>query len=118
MESTTQEVPREEWNLFFDGFSHQHTGWTVTMEVLSPDVGAQIEVEELAFEGISVASAHDGDAIAVMFRKEPDKHATHTIVARTHVRLDQSGIERGVGETLQIESADGDTVLIRFGPAV
>jgi len=39
----TKEIPREEWNNFFDVFSRQHKDWLATLEVFSTDVGAQQE---------------------------------------------------------------------------
>jgi hypothetical protein len=38
--STTRAVPRAEWLMFFDGFSRQHAGWAVTVEVLDGAIGA------------------------------------------------------------------------------
>ena len=37
----TEEIPRTEWNNFFDGLSRQHKGWLATLEVFAPEIGAQ-----------------------------------------------------------------------------
>ena len=36
----TREIPRDEWNAFFEMFSKQHEGWLVTVEVLGRDIGS------------------------------------------------------------------------------
>lgn len=41
------------WPSFFDSFSRKHQGWLATLEILGPDIGAQVEERELAFEGIT-----------------------------------------------------------------
>ncbi len=61
----TQEIPRQEWNKFFDSFSRQHEGWLVTLEIFGPEIGAQEEARELPLEGISIASGtNEPEAIA------------------------------------------------------
>ena len=49
----TQEIPRDEWREFFDGFSRRHEGWLVTVEVLGSDIGAQVEAYELPLVGVT-----------------------------------------------------------------
>jgi len=48
----TKEIPRNEWQEFFDIFSRQHEGWLVTLEIFGSEIGAQVEERGLAFEGI------------------------------------------------------------------
>src|SRR5258707_5830329 len=71
----TQEIPREDWNNFFDVFSRQHEGWLASLEVFRPEVGAQEEAHSLTFERISIASEGNGaDAIVISLSKTPDDH--------------------------------------------
>lgn len=113
----TREIPREEWIEFFDGFSRQHEGWLVTVEVLSSELGAQVEARELRLEGITADLKGDGeDTISIMVGETPDDHVTHTITAPSHVRLEQT--QEGANEALQIESASGAMTLLRFRSAV
>ena len=77
------------------------------------EFGAQVEVRELPFEGITADLRNaDRDSISLMVGRTPDEHMTHTIMAPTHVRLDQT--EEGANEALQIESASEATTLVRF----
>lgn len=113
----TQEIPRAEWNSFFDVFSRQHEGWLATLEVFAPDVGAQEEAHELPLEGISVASADQSpDSIAISLGKTPDDHVTHTITKPEHVWLNQTS--GGANAALEIESENETKTLLRFRSAV
>ncbi|HEY0378950.1 MAG TPA: DUF5335 family protein [Pyrinomonadaceae bacterium] len=113
----TREIPRDEWVEFFDGFSHQHEGWLVTVEVLGGELGAQVEARELRLGGISAdLKGDDEDAISIMVGETPDDHVTHTITRPTHVSLEQT--QEGANEALQIESGEGVTTLLRFRSAV
>lgn len=108
----TQEIPREQWNDFFDSFSRQHEGWLATLEVFAPDVGAQHEASQLPLEGISISSADDDDQIALSFGKEPEQHVTHTVNNPAHVWVETTS--EGANAALQIESKDQTKTLLRF----
>ena len=112
----TQEIPREDWDSFFDVFSRQHEGWLATLEVFAPDLGAQEEARELPLEGISVASGNDADAIAINLGKTPEDHITHTVTKPEHVWLDQTS--EGAKSALEIESGDDIKTLLRFRSAL
>ena len=109
----TQEISRKAWPEFFHGFSSAHQGWLATIEVFGSEFGAQIEVRDLPFEGITADLRNpDKDSISLMVGKTADDHMTHTVMAPTHVRIDQT--HEGANEALQIESADNATTLVRF----
>jgi Family of unknown function (DUF5335) len=112
-----REIPRDEWVEFLDSFSRQHEGWLVTVEVLGSEIGAQVEAQELPLQGIT-AELKDGgeDAISVILGGGPTGHVTHSITGPTHVRIEQT--EDGADMTLQIESGDGVTTLVRFRSAI
>src|SRR5437762_13120317 len=102
---TTKEIPRPEWNSFFDAFSRQHEGWLATLEIFAPDLGAQEEAHELPLEGISIFSeGGGGTAIAINLGKTPEDHVTHTVTKPEHVWLEQTS--GGANAALEIESED------------
>jgi Family of unknown function (DUF5335) len=112
-----REIPRDEWVGFLDSFSRQHEGWLVTVEVLALGIGAQVEAQELPLQGITAElKGGDEDTISVILGREPAGHVTHSIPAPTHVRIEQT--EDGADMTLQIESGDGVTTLVRFRSAM
>jgi hypothetical protein len=112
----TQEIPRNDWNNFFNVFSRQHEGWLATLEVFAPDIGAQEEAREMPLEGISLASEGSADAIAISLGKTPENHLTHTITKPQHVWLDQTS--EGANAALEIESENQNKTLLRFRSAL
>ena len=109
----TQEIPRDEWKIFFDTFSRQHEGWLATLEVLATDIGAQQEAHDLPLEGITAASKDDkSQEITINLGKTAEDHVTHTISQPTRVWLDQTSA--GANAALEIESADEVRTLLRF----
>lgn len=109
----TKEIPRDEWREFFDRFSRQHEGWLATLEILSSEIGAQVEERELAFEGIvDEWDEIQGNAIMIMVGATPDDHVTHSISHPEQVSLEQT--DEGADAALAIKSLDGTTALLRF----
>ena len=87
----TQEIPREQWNDFFDSFSRQHEGWLASLEVFGKDVGAQQEGLELSFEGISLNSGDkESDSVVINVGKSPADHVSQTIDQPKHVWLQRT----------------------------
>ncbi|HJP95403.1 MAG TPA: DUF5335 family protein [Pyrinomonadaceae bacterium] len=110
---STQEIPRNQWNTFFDSFSRQHEGWLATLELLSTDLGAQEEANELSFEGISLnADDADSEAIVISLARTPADHVTHMIDHPKHVWLERT--EEGADSSLEIESEADEKALLRF----
>jgi len=109
----TTEITRTEWPAFFDSFSRKHLGWLATLEILGPDIGAQVEERELAFEGITDESDEaEGNTIMIMTGGKGRDHITHTITRPTEVSLEQT--DEGADAALAIKSEDGLTALLRF----
>lgn len=108
----TREIPRDEWVAFFDSFSRQHDGWLSTVEVLSSEIGAQVESRDQALIGITADVKDKGeDVISILVGGKSD-HIAHIIHAPSHVRLKET--EEGAHEALHIESKHGPTTLLRF----
>ena len=113
----TKEIPRNEWQEFFNIFSRQHEGWLVTLEILGSEIGAQVEERGLTFEGIvDEGDEVKGNEILMMFGAKPDDHITHSITNPATVSLEQT--DEGADAALAIKSADGVTALLRFRSAV
>src|SRR5215217_1108208 len=103
-----REVPRAEWVNYLDGFSRQHEGWLVTVEVLGAEIGAQVEAQELPLEGITAGSKAGGEGvITIILGGGPRERVTHSITRPAHVRVEQT--ESGADMALQIESGGGVT---------
>ena len=113
----TRQIPKNEWPAFFDRFSRQHQGWLVKLEILNPDLGAQIEEKGLVLAGLTDEWDEAGrNTIMIMAGNEPDDHVTHSIASPTEVSLEQT--DEGADAALSIKSADGTTALLSFRAAV
>ena len=111
-----REIPRDEWAEYLDTFCRQHEGWLVRLEVLGAEVGARVEAKELPLQGVTAELKGGEDAITITVGREGPERVTHTVTRPAHVRVEQS--EDGADMTLQIESADGLTTLVRLRSAV
>ena len=113
----TREIPKNEWTEFFDGFSRKHEGWLVNLEIFGPEIGAQVEQQQMALEGITdEADEVEGNTIIIMTGARPEGHLTHSITHATAVSLEQT--DEGADVALAIQSDDGTTTLLRFRSAV
>jgi hypothetical protein len=109
----TQEIPRAQWNSFFNSFSRQHEGWLATLEVFADAFGAQQEAEELSFEGISLDSENgESDSVIISFGRSAAEHVTHTIHEAKHLWLQQT--PEGADAALEIRAQDNSNTLLRF----
>lgn len=112
-DTQTREIPRDQWTTFFDSLSRRYRGQPVSIEVLGPDIGAQVEAKQVIFEGITMDRKDVREIISLILHRTPQEHLTDIITMPSHVRF-----ERGGQEVLQIESADGVQMLIRFHAAM
>ena len=60
----TTEIPRDGWDRFFARFSEEHETQFVAVEVMGPEIGAQVEGRSLLLGGISPAD-HNKDSLAL-----------------------------------------------------
>jgi len=113
----TKEIPKNEWSEFFDSFSRNYEGWLVDVEILGPEIGAQVEVRETPLEGITDEwDEVAGSTIMIMTGARPEGHMTHSITHPKSVSLEQT--DDGSHAALAITSNDGIMALLRFRAAV
>lgn len=104
----TNEIGRPEWKKFFDSFTRRHHGWLVTIELLSSEIGDQIELKDLPLEGIT-ADANGTDAIQIVVITDKGEHVSRTIERPKHVWL--KARRNGADEILEIEAEEGATLI-------
>ena len=109
---STQEIPHSDWSNFLNTFSLQHEGWLATLEISGDEIGTQQEVQELPFEGVSVAGSEQAETIVISLGKSAEDHISHTINNPAHVSVEQT--PAGATTVLQIESEDQSKTLLRF----
>lgn len=110
-EEGTREIPRDDWINFLDSFSRQHEGWLVTIDQEKPE-RRSTEAENRPLTGISTDHLDSRDQVYVSVDKQASEHLTHTITQPRRIRLIVT--QSGAHETLEIESASGSRMLVRF----
>ena len=107
----TEEISRVHWPDFFNAFSLEHENWLVTVEIIAPEIGAQVEANSLRFGGANADLKAGVDRIAITLGESPDVKITHVISEPTHVRVERSQLDRGTFETLEVEDVAGTVTL-------
>jgi hypothetical protein len=112
----TREVPREQWNRFFDDFSKPRLGWIVSLEVFGSAIGAQEAATGLPLKGISSEPNGRASRIEITVGGWKQRvHLTHTIEAPTRVWHDRPETRiDGAREAIEVESEDGTATLLAF----
>jgi hypothetical protein len=82
------EIKRENWTEYFNGFSRRNQGRSTKLEVFG-EIGAQREERHLPFAGVSVEdSGRDAPRVEIMLGGGDDpRHLTHTITRINSVML-------------------------------
>ncbi len=112
----TRQIPKTEWPSFLENFGRRHEGWVVKLEILNPDIGAQVEATGLVLEGLTDEyNEVTGNTIMIMAGNTPEDHLTHSISHPTEVSLERT--DGGADVALSIKSADGTTSLLSFRSA-
>ena len=69
----TEEIPQQNWVEYLDEFTRVHQGEQVTVEVMDSEVGAQLEAQDMPFQGISADLKRSGEHdVNIILGKEPD----------------------------------------------
>jgi hypothetical protein len=107
----TVEIARSDWEKSLDTFSAVHEGWLVSLEVLSPALGAQPVLTDLPLVGVTLDDQR-GEGIAIAAERSAGEHMTHFVASPAHVWLERT--DEGVDVALQIESADGTRAILEL----
>ncbi len=112
---TTTEIARYDWMSFFDSLSHLHVEEPVCIEILRPDIGAQLQVDDLPLDGITAELRGSRGTITIATGSYPQCHVSHIITDPVSVRLARGSA--GEDEALEIVDADRTVTLVFFdGP--
>lgn len=112
----TREISFDEWQSFFNDFTHLHQDEHVNVETMRRgDLGVRQRLCDVPLLGIvsACAKAGEGPWIEVVARGASGAPATHAIAHPSRVRLAEED-DRAVA--LQVESEDGSVTMIRFEP--
>ena len=108
----TVEIARAEWARRLNEFTAVHDGWLVSVDVLSPDIGAERQIDNVPLLGVSADRINHDGSVAVSVARPGGAHFTHVIrqVKRIYIEQTDDGADAG----LQIESGDGTRTIVRF----
>jgi hypothetical protein len=110
----TTEIPRAEWSRGLAEFSAAHDGWLVSLDILSPDIGAQPDITDLPLVGVTFEDIRAG-TVTISAGRSAVPEITHTIQAPSHIWVERT--DDGADAALAIESADGAKTILRFKTA-
>jgi hypothetical protein len=108
----TVEIPRDTWEQRLEEFTQSHESWLVSLEVQNPEIGAQLEIDNMPLMGVSGDPADQGGTVAVSVARSAAEHITHVIRGVKHVFVEQT--DEGADVALQIQSSDDTAAILRF----
>src|SRR4051812_32023299 len=116
MAPSTQELPRETWRPYFDELSNVLGTVEATVEVVGPEVGAQIEADRLVLTGITY---DDRDDVLVVGLDAPGgpPEDLERVIDRPQKILVATGDPPPVEMTIDIHDAEGHQTIVRIEPA-
>lgn len=111
----SEEIPHDQWQTFLDDLSRRHQGEKISIQLMAPDLGSQVEADQLPLLGIT-ADKKDirGEVIEVIAGGRPSPDVNHVVERPTHVRV--AITDDGSEQAVEIESETQPTVLVSFGP--
>lgn len=109
----TYPIPQAHWRNALDSFSVSHFAWPVSVEIVSPTLGAQPEVVELPLDGITVSGDGPHPAIAISMSREAPDQVTHMVEDVSNVFIRRDG---NVDSAIEIVAGDGTRTILRFSP--
>jgi hypothetical protein len=110
----TQEVAPDRWIPFLAEFTRENRGAHARLTIIGgdTDLGAQVEIENRPFDGVS-ADMKDGEGtVWISFGSDAKDHTTHGVPRATAIRT-LAAVEGG-GTVLEVESADGTKTLVEL----
>ena len=110
----TDELPRDGWRTYFDDFSRDLATTRATVEIDAPDLGAQVQAEELVLLGISY---DDRDDLLVIGLSPggPSESLEHLVSSPQRIRVEST--EDILPSTIEGEDAEGQVTLVRLQAA-
>lgn len=103
----------DEWMSCLDGVNRRHYNDPVTVEVIGPEVGAQVEARRLILKGLSLdVKDRPAGAVSILLEGPGSSHVERLVHQPVEVSLKRDA--EGHDEVLAVEAADGTLTLVRF----
>jgi hypothetical protein len=110
----TDELPRDGWRAYFDDLSRRLATTRASVEIDAPELGAQVQAEDLVLSGISY---DDRDDVFVVDLSPggPAESLEHLVSSPQRIWVKSSADL--LPSTIELEDADGQRTLVRLQPA-
>jgi hypothetical protein len=105
----TREIPPPQWPSFLGNFGFRHFAWNVTLEQKSQARGKLHAVNHSFLEELATDGADGHQQITIVLGTPFQPFHTHVVSNPRHVR-----VVAGAQDALEIESADGSTVVVHL----
>lgn len=103
----------QEWTTCLEELTRRHYNDAVTVEVIGPDVGAQVEAAHLLLKGLSLdIKDRPAGAVSILLENAKSEHVERLVHQPVDVSVKRDA--EGHDEALAIEAADGTLTLVRF----
>jgi hypothetical protein len=104
----THSIERSAWQYILDSMSRIYEGSTATLEILTEDLGAQMEIERQPLRGMT----YDTTGIALYFMTRDGSHFVHRIANPRRVMLEERG--DGLVTAIEIDSGGESLVILHL----
>ena len=108
----TNEIPKQNWNMFFNDLTKRRFDWQTKIEVFNEDIGNQILDEGLSFSGITCEQDGDDTIVEIFVGNIDNQHQTHNIKNPTKVAY--LGEDDKPGGVVEFEETDGTKTLLHI----
>jgi Family of unknown function (DUF5335) len=105
------EVQEPEWTEKLDEFSKTHEGWLVTLEIVSPPMGARREFRQMPLIGVT-ADTTNGRTISIAVAEPTGEHLTHFVFSPKRVVIEKT--DSGADAALEVVGGDGATAILHL----
>jgi hypothetical protein len=104
-----REIPRNQWESFFDAFSRDHDGWIARIEVAEKGRRSGEETRRMPLHGITVDTKPGArNTTSIILGLQPNVHLTHMFSKTKQILFNEGEQE------IRIESTDGDQTIVHF----
>ena len=111
--TTTEDVPRNEWQAYLSGLSRLYQGWAVKIEELAGELGDQPAADGVPLQGLSLETkGSDAGDILIEVGDIGTPYEVHHVQSPRTVRVVTT--EPGTETDVEIASEDGTTTLVRI----
>ena len=105
----THTISPPKWKSVFDSLSRVYDGAQASLELLSPELGAQFEIEDQPLRGISYDKR---TGVELHFLTRDGRHLAHRIPRPNKVQLEER--DDGLLNAVEIDSDDDPQRVLRF----